>query len=424
MELKKLPIGVQDFRILREQNSLYIDKTELIFGMLKEANYYFLARPRRFGKSLLVSTMKELFQGSKELFEGLWIEDKWDWSQKYPVLHFSFAAVGFREIGLDAAIDSLLNRAARQFDVALSEKSNPLRFRELLEKINEKHGKIVVLIDEYDKPIIDYIDNVEKSNENRDILRDFYVVLKDTPQYLHFVFITGISKFSKVSIFSALNHLNDISMNDKYALLLGYSQEELEVSFKPYFPEAMKRNDLTENELLDALKFWYNGYSWDGVRRVYNPFSILNFFNAFDFKNFWFSTGTPTFLTILARQQQFYDLDEIDTEQTAFETFDVENLNAQAIMFQTGYLTVKKHDRKNQIYTLSYPNNEVRKAFLQYMIEAYSFVQIGNIAPTIIKMQRALQQKDLETVIELVNFMFANIPANIFDGTSEKYFHS
>ena len=421
---KKLPIGVQDFRVLREENSLYVDKTELIHQLISEANYYFLSRPRRFGKSLLLSTLKEIFQGSKELFAGLWIENNWDWTKRNPVVHISFAAAGFREMGLTKAIESIIDFQARVHKVPLKSEGVANKFKELLEILNEKHGKVVVLIDEYDKPIVDYIDNVEQANINKEILRDFYVVLKDSPQYLRFVFITGISKFSKVSIFSALNHLKDISMADSMATLVGYTQEELENSFEAYMPSAMQRNDFSRKELLDALRKWYNGYSWDGINRVYNPFSILNFFSEGDFKNFWFSTGTPTFLSVLARKQNFYDLDNVETELTSFETFDIEDLDPQAVMFQTGYLTVKKIDRKRHRYTLSYPNREVRKAFLAYMLEAYTFVPVSRIPPTAIKLENALFSKDILTVIELVNTMFANIPSQIFDGTSEKYFHS
>jgi hypothetical protein len=424
MKRKKLPIGVQDYPLLREEDCVYIDKTELIHKLLTEGFYYFLSRPRRFGKSLLLSTIKEIFNGSKELFKGLWIEDKWDWSQRNPVVHISFAAAGFREIGLPASIHSILDWCAAQHGITLTKEGNPFRFKELLEKLHAKHGKVVILIDEYDKPIIDYIDNVTQADENREILRDFYVVLKDSPQYLRFVFITGISKFTKVSIFSALNHLKDISINDDYTTLLGYTQTELEHYFRDYMPKIAQKQECDEEQLLKEIKYWYNGYSWDGITSVYNPFSVLNFMDQGEFRNFWFSTGTPTFLSILARQQHFYDLDNVESDQASFETFDVDNLNPQAIMFQTGYLTIKNYNRKDQIYTLSYPNREVRKAFLEYMIEAYSFVQVNNVSPTVIKMRRAFERKDIEDVIELVNTMFANIPYNIFDGTSEKYFHS
>lgn len=424
MKKKKLPLGVQDFPLMREENNIYIDKTELIYQLLTEGYFYFLSRPRRFGKSLLLSTLAEIFKGRKDLFQGLWIENEWDWSKTSPVVHISFAAAGFKEIGLTRSIYEVLNMCAATHNIILTQESNALRFRELLEKLHAQHGKVVVLIDEYDKPIIDYIDNPEQADENREILRSFYAVLKDSSQFLRFVFITGISKFSKVSIFSALNHLTDISLNDNYAALLGYTQAELEASFQDYMPRAIKKTGLSEPQLLDVIKFWYNGYSWDGETKMYNPFSIINFFNECAFKNFWFSTGTPTFLTILARKQHFYDLSELESDQTGFETFDVDNLNAQAVMFQTGYLTIKNYDRHTQIYTLGYPNNEVRKAFLAYMIEAYSFVQVNDVSPTVIKIQRAFERKDLPTVIELVNKMFSNIPSHIFDGTSEKYFHS
>jgi hypothetical protein len=424
MEKKKLPVGVQNFRVLREENSIYVDKTESIHRIATGGNYYFFSRPRRFGKSLLLSTLSELFQGNKELFTGLWIEDKWDWTQKSPVLHISFAAAGFREIGLTKAIGNLLKQEANFHKIELTEEGNSARFRELIEKIHAKHGRVVVLIDEYDKPIVDYIDNIQQVNENKELLRDFYVVLKDTPQYLRFLFITGISKFSKINVFSALNHLKDISADKNYATLLGYTQEELEHYFEAYMPAAEVDNEMNRTELLAELKHWYNGYSWDGITKVYNPFSILNFFGANDFKNFWFSTGTPSWLTVLARQKGFYDMDEIETDETSFDTFDVENLDPQAVMFQTGYLTIKKHDRKTNIFTLGYPNSEVRKSFLAFMIEAYACTIINKIPPAFIKIQRALERKDIKEFIEILNTMFANIPYQIWDGQSEKYFHS
>ena len=367
MEKKKLPVGIQDFPRFKEGNYLYIDKTEYIHRIVTNGDYYFLSRPRRFGKSLLISTMKELFSGNRALFEGLWIENRWDWSITNPVVHISFAAAGFREIGLIGALESIINSCARDHSIELTEKSYALRFKELLAKLHAQKGKVVILIDEYDKPIVDYIDNVAQANKNKEILKDFYVVLKDTPQYVRFVFITGISKFSKVSIFSALNHLNDISLNDDYATLVGYTQADIEHYFKEYIPIAAQKNEVTNIELLADLKHWYNGYSWDAKNFVYNPFSVLKFFSENTFRNHWFSTGTPTFLSVLARQQEFYDLDEVETEQTAFDTFDIEHLDAQAVMYQTGYLTIKKHDLKSGIYTLGYPNNEVRRAFLEFM---------------------------------------------------------
>jgi hypothetical protein len=424
MEMKKLPVGVQEFRVLREENSIYVDKTEGIHRIATGGNYYFLARPRRFGKSLLLSTLKELFQGNKGLFKGLWIEDKWDWTQTNPVLHISFAAAGIKEVGLTKAISNLLDREANLHKIEFTQKGNSEKFRELIEKVHAKHGRVVVLIDEYDKPIVDYLDNLDLLNEHKALLRDFYVVLKDTPQYLRFVFITGITKFSKINVFSALNHLKDISLNDDYATLLGYTQQELEQHFEPYMPLAAAKNEMNRAELLAELKHWYNGYSWDGITKVYNPFSILNFFAANDFRNYWFTTGTPSWLTVLARQKEFYDMDEIETDETAFDTFEVENLDPQAVMFQAGYLTIKKYDRKSHIYTLGYPNTEVRKSFLAFMIEAYACTIINKIPPTFIKVQRALERKDIKEFVELLNTMFANIPYQIWDGQSEKYFHS
>jgi Predicted AAA-ATPase/PD-(D/E)XK nuclease superfamily len=424
MERKKLPIGIQNFQDFHNENYLYIDKTQWVYQMLTTGKNYFLSRPRRFGKSLLLSTLKEVFQGRKELFEGLWIEDKWDFTKTYPVVHISLGATGFKEIGLSRALYSIINESAEQHGIILTEDGNPRRFQELLRKLYAKKGAVVVLIDEYDKPIVDCLDNTELAHINRDILHDFYIVLKENPTFLQFIFITGISKFSKVSIFSALSHLSDLSMNDNYATMLGYTQEELETYFAPYMPQALTKQNFTQQELLDKLKFWYDGYTWDGMTRMYNPFSIVNFFNECRFKNYWFSTGTPTFLTIMARQQKFYDMDATEVEQSAFDTFDVDNLNAPAIMFQTGYLTIKKHDTARERFTLGYPNNEVRKAFLTFMIEAYSFVQVNDTSPWAIRLEKAFYRRDLQEVMSLMNTMFANIPSHIFDKDSERYYHS
>ena len=424
MEKKKLPIGIQEFKDFHTENYLYIDKTEGIYQILTRGKNYFLSRPRRFGKSLLISTMKEIFNGNKDLFEGLWIYDKWDWSKTNPVIHLSFGTAGYKQIGLDKALSEMLDFQASAHGVNLNGESNSYKFKELLAQLYAKKGKIAVLIDEYDKPIIDFISNTEVAKANRDILKTFYEVLKDNQTYLQFVFLTGVSKFSKLSIFSALNHLSDISLSADYATLLGYTQSELESYFVDYMPKAVEKTGLDRKELLLEIKNRYNGYSWDGQTRVYNPFSVLNFFDQCDFRNYWFSTGTPSFLTVLAREQSFHDVDGIEVKEDTFDTFDVENLNTIAIMFQAGYLTIKHYDRKKQIYTLAYPNEEVRTAFLTFMIEAYAFVQVNNVSPWAIRLEKAFLRRDLQEVMSLTNTMFANIPSHIFDKDAEKYYHS
>ncbi len=361
--MKKLPIGIQDFRKLREGGFLYIDKTESIYQLSAHSGYYFLSRPRRFGKSLLVSTMRELFLGSKELFEGLWIEDKWDWERRHPVLHIPFSSLGYKSLGLERALQELLDEVIETYDLEVNEEALEKKFREVLESLSKKENEVVLLIDEYDKPIIDYLGNkIEQAKTNQQILKNFYSVIKDSDPHLRLVFITGVSKFSKVSIFSDLNNLEDLTLSDYLtAGMMGYTQEELEYYFKDYIPPTAEALNFSEEELLLKVKEWYNGYSWDGKNFVYNPFSILNFFKKRAFHNFWFHTATPSFLIKLLKEKPYYQFDNLEVGEAAFESFELDNIDVVALLFQTGYLTIKSVDEFH-IYTLGYPNREVRQS--------------------------------------------------------------
>jgi Predicted AAA-ATPase/PD-(D/E)XK nuclease superfamily len=423
--LKELPTGVHDFRLLREHDFLYVDKTESLFEIASKGFFYFLSRPRRFGKSLFLSTLKELFSGSKELFKGLWIEDKWDWEKKHPVLHFSFAKSEYQKHGLEKALFDVLKDYAAEFQITLSKEDGYKRqFANLIKEIYEKAGKVVILIDEYDKPIIDFLDDKVRAKENREILKEFYIVLKDSQQYLQFVFITGISRFTKVSIFSALNHLDDISMDWRYATLLGYTQQELESNFEHHLENVTKRLQCDVPTLLEGLKKWYNGYSWDGETRVYNPFSILKFLGEQEFKGYWFATGTPEFVADLAREQQFIDMEDFEARLTGFDSYDIENLNVQALLFQTGYLTIKQYDRSRQRYTLGYPNEEVRQAYSEYLLSAFTGLQVSDTSSWAIQLEKSLLNRDIPAAMNLINTVLSNIPNLIFDGKNERYFHS
>ena len=306
--MKKLPIGLQDFARLRKEDYLYVDKTELLYQLATGGVYYFLSRPRRFGKSLLVSTLSELFQGNQTLFEGLWIHDHWDWQQTNPIIHLSLNSLGYKEVGLERALTLRLNKIAAQYGLTLQSEANALRLQELIERLHASFGQAVVLIDEYDKPILDYLDDLPRAQAHRELLKSFFSVLKDADPHLRFVLLTGVSKFSRVSIFSELNNLNDLTVHARYATLLGYTQKELE----HYFADRIDQlaSDFGGREaLLSQIKQWYNGYSWDAQHYVYNPFSILSFFDKRTFENFWFETGTPTFLVKLLNRQQKYDLE-------------------------------------------------------------------------------------------------------------------
>jgi hypothetical protein len=274
--MKNLPIGIQTLSEIRRKNGIYVDKTELVHQLVTTGKYYFLSRPRRFGKSLLISTLKSLFLGQKDLFDGLWIEDKWDWSHTNPVIHLSFDSVDYQGLGLEKAIIRELAACAEDYSIVLKETTLKTQFKELIDSLSAQYGKVVLLIDEYDKPIIDYLEDtkIEQAKANRLILRDFYSVLKHADNELELVFITGISKFSKVSLFSHLNNLTDITIHPDYAALTGYTQAELEFYFEDYLQKCTKSLKISREELLSNMKIWYDGYTWDGETEVYNQFFI------------------------------------------------------------------------------------------------------------------------------------------------------
>ncbi|MCO6479895.1 MAG: AAA family ATPase [Phaeodactylibacter sp.] len=368
--MKKYPIGIQDFQKLREGGFLYVDKTEAVFNLIKQGQYYFLSRPRRFGKSLLLSTLKYLFLGEQELFEGLWVDGKYDFPP-HPVLHFSFSTLGYKEIGLEAGLHQALDNKAREAGFVLTQKGLGPRFQELIQRLGKDDRKAVLLIDEYDKPLVDYIDNPEKAQENREILKGFFSVLKDADPYLRFFLITGVSKFSKVSLFSDLNNLEDITLAPSSTTLTGYTQAELEHHFEEPFREMAKAEELDYSALLEKVRLWYNGYQWYGPERLYNPFSILNLAKQQRFANFWWETGTPSFLIKHLKKGFHYDLESVEIGSDVFESYTLENLNWKSLLFQTGYLTIQTYHKEDRLYTLGYPNLEVKDAMHRHLLGAF-----------------------------------------------------
>ncbi len=420
--MKNLPIGLQDFKTLREGNYLYVDKTALIHRLIENGKYYFLSRPRRFGKSLLISTLQELFLGNKEVFKDLWIENQWDWAKTFPVVHISFNTLPYKEIGLIKALEQLLNELATEYGLTLEKEGIGKRFQELLIQLSQRN-RVVLLIDEYDKPIIDFIDDTSQVKENREILRSFYSTIKNTDNYLHFVFITGVSKFSKVSIFSDLNNIFDITIDPNFSSLTGYSQTELEHYFADRIDKLVIQHNTDRSTLLADIRSWYNGYSWTGPERMYNPFSILSFFGKGVFQNFWFSTGTPTFLMTTLKKGWNYQLDELDVGSTQLDFFDIEDPDYRSLLFQTGYLTIKDQPTHN-IYTLGYPNLEVKDSMLQYMIGTFTFRQRGDAAPAVMKLKKALDKGDTALFVSILNSLFTAIPERIFRERSEAAYHA
>ncbi len=424
--MKELPIGIQSFEKIIEDGYVYVDKTRTIHQLVSSGATYFLSRPRRFGKSLLLNTIKSLFEGKKELFSGLWIENHWDWNKTNPVLHFSFDAIGFDKLGLEEALLFQLKKMSARYNIELPTNSIALQFADLLQQLHEKYGKVVLLIDEYDKPIIDFLEKhtFEKAKANREILRSFYSVLKSSDDHLRLVFITGISKFAQVSIFSNLNNLNDITFNKRYATLTGYTQKELEHYFEDHLQEVETALAVSRQEVLDGMREWYNGYSWDGIQRVYNPFGVLRFFSVQHFTNFWFSSGSPRFLIDQMRKVDFFEVENIHANNTTFERFDIENLDLTSILFQTGYLTVKELDLWSGDMILDYPNKEVRQSMYLFLIDDLAKnAHRTDTGLTIRNLKQAFEAADLVQVREILNSLLADLPSEVFEKKSEGLYH-
>ncbi|OQX79559.1 MAG: hypothetical protein B6D61_03360 [Bacteroidetes bacterium 4484_249] len=420
--MKNLPIGIQEFSEFKANNYIYIDKTEYIYQLLQN-KYYFLSRPRRFGKSLLLNTIKEIFNGKRELFEGLWIYDKIDWEQ-YPVIKISMSNIGHDSLGLEDALDNMLSDIAGKNDIKLSKPAFSLRFKELIEKLSE-NKQVVILIDEYDKPIIDYIDDIPKAEKNRKILKSFYSIIKDSDSYIKFFFVTGVSKFSQVSIFSDLNNLSDITLDKNFAVLTGYTQEELEKYFPDYIKKVSADYSGIYDDIMVEIEKWYDGYSWDGVNFVYNPFSILNFFSKREFDDYWFSTGTPTFLTKLIKENKYtvFDLTNKTIFRSELNKYEITNISLIPLLFQTGYLTIKKVNQKEKTLLLDYPNSEVEMSFSIHLLSELNGGNKDNTNTVLIEIVKAFNNNSIEKFVELINTLFKGISYTLIE-KKEKYFHS
>jgi uncharacterized protein involved in tellurium resistance len=413
--IQRYPVGIQDFGEIRTGGYVYVDKTEFAYKLTEQSKYYFLSRPRRFGKSLLISTLECLFLAKKELFTGLFIEDKWNWEQTYPIIRISFSNIGHREKGLYKAIEDQLDSIAERYGINLQENIISGKFKELIIKLSESRGKVVVLIDEYDKPIIDFLgDDTEQAIKNRDIMKIFYSILKDADPYLKMVFITGVSKFSRVSIFSDLNNLDDITIDDRFAGCCGITEKELEENFT----EELKNFDRQE------IKRWYNGYSWDNEVSVYNPFSLLNFFTKRRFHNYWFETGTPTFLIKLAEKARLYDFGEVEIGANALSSYDIQKLELIPLMFQTGYLTVKNYNEISGVYTLHYPNKEVRLSYVEVLMAAYSQTDLGYGVVYVDKIKQFMERGEIDKIENILNTIFKSLPYELWQKENEHFYHA
>ena len=425
---RRYPIGIQNFERLRNDNCVYVDKTSLIYKLANTNSTYFLSRPRRFGKSLLVSTLEAYFQGKKELFQGLAMETlEKEWTI-YPVLHFDFSVSKYTTADmLSAVINRQLLLWEKTYKREEGETTFSLRFEGIIRRAYKQTGKqVVVLIDEYDSPMLDSNNNDVVQKEIRNIMRDFFSPLKAQGQYLRFLLLTGISKFSQMSIFSELNNLQNISMSDDYSTICGITEQELHTQLRIDIEQMAHANNETYEEACIHLKQQYDGYHFsENCEDIYNPFSLFNAFAQKKYDNFWFSTGTPTFLIDILQESDF-DIRELDNTTATAEQFDAPSnriTDPLPVLYQSGYLTIKGYDPDFQLYTLAYPNKEVRKGFIESLMPAYVHLPARENTFYVVSFIKDLRIGKLNECLERLKSFFASIP-NKLNNKEEKHYQT
>jgi hypothetical protein len=421
--IRKLPIGIQDFEYLRNENFVYVDKTQYVYQLAHYGKPYFLGRPRRFGKSLFLSTLKAYFEGKKELFEGLKIAElEKEWIE-YPVFYLDFNRESYIDIeSFNAALDKILRQLENVWGRDQLDTTPSSRFSGLIQRACEKSGKrVVVLIDEYDKPLINTMENLALNDEIRAMLKGFYGVLKAEDANLRFVILTGVTKFSKVSVFSDLNQLVDISLDENFSEICGISETELLQNFQPEIQALANRRKLTYEQAFAELKKRYDGYHFAKESAdIYNPFSVLNTFRGLDFAYYWFATGTPTFLA-KALQRQNYDIRKLENEviipANSVMDYRVENENLVPLLYQSGYLTIKEYRQNRDTFVLGFPNEEVKYGFLNELLPAFVRTPITTGNFSVIEFLQQIEDNDIEGFMTSLKAFFANIP---YDAIEEK----
>ena len=424
---RKLPIGIQTFSDIRTQGYIYVDKTALVWQIANSGKPYFMSRPHRFGKSLLLSTFEAYFEGRKDLFEGLAIEaleDKWE---KHAVLHLDLNAEKYDTIeSLNAILSYQLTQWEAVYGKGEDEHTLTNRFKGVIQRAYEQTGKgVVVLVDEYDKPLLQCMHNEELLEDYRTILKAFYGVLKSLDRYLRFIFLTGVTKFSQVSVFSDLNQLNDISMDYDSGTLCGITHEELVGNFSPEIDMLAKVNGLSKEEAVEQMTRQYDGYHFHpNAVGVYNPFSVLNAFYKKEFGNYWFQTGTPTFL-VNSLLKSDYDLrtlmDGVETPAINFTEYRAEANNPIPLIYQSGYLTIKEYDKEFKMYTLGFPNDEVRYGFLNFLVPFYTTVTDDKKSFYIGKFVQELRSGETDSFMQRLETFFADFPYELNDKTERHY---
>lgn len=425
MALRKLPIGIQDFPSLREDGYLYVDKTAFVHKLATEGRVYFLSRPRRFGKSLLLSTIGAYFEGRKELFSGLAIERlEQDWIE-YPVLRLDLNAANYDSVrALDGILESHVSRWEGRFGSGRDE-GLARRFLGVIERAHEATGKrVVVLVDEYDKPLLQTIGKEELHEEYKNVLKAFYGVLKSADAHLKFVLLTGVTKFGQVSVFSDLNQLKDLSRHPEYATCCGITETELVDNFRPELDALSARHGMGFDVSLGQVRHRYNGYRFcENATSVYNPFSTLNLLDQKEFRDFWFQTGTPTFLVELLKQadSDVRELDGIEVAASEFSDYRLDADRPLPVIYQSGYLTIQGYDPSLGLYKLGYPNAEVRNGFLNFILPSYSGAEKGRGGFHVAKFSQELRAADVDAFLTRLRGFFEKIPYDLNDRTERHY---
>ena len=432
--MQKLPIGIQTFEDIRKENYLYVDKTKQILNLIENGKCYFLSRPRRFGKSLTISTLEAMFKGKAELFKGLYAEDwvKEQTKSPNPVIKLDMTGLGnYKTIEeLNNALIYIVKNSIKQYKLNISYDENinnnaGLVFFQIINELYEKLGKVVILIDEYDKPITDNINDLEKANEIREFLRSFYGILKNSTisDNLHFVFITGVSKFSKAGVFSSLNNLEDISLDKNYSDIVGYTQKELEENFSDWLDKTEKELSLNREELITKIKEYYDGFSFDGIVRVYNPFSVLNFFKQGNFSNYWYYSATPSFLANYLKKHEIKEPKEYIQKRVTSnftDSHEIENASVESFLYQAGYLTIK--ERKGNILILDYPNEEVKSSMDSLYLE--NFYNIKDFAGFSNDIWESLEAENIPQIVSIFNEALKGVPYEDYKDRDESWYRS
>ncbi len=424
--MKPLTTSIYTFEDLIKGGYLYVDKTAALHKIIAEyKGQYFLARPRRFGKSLLISTLKAIFLGKRELFKGLYIDTlDYNW-QVYPVIHLNMGSADYDDgDALKGGLIEMIDKIAMDKNISLINSTYGSRFQELIEKLHDLKGKVVILVDEYDKPMLNHLQK-KGINEIQSVLKSFYSVIKTTEPYQRFALITGVSKFSKVSIFSDLNNLTDLTMTAPEATMLGYTQEEFENNFDEYINALVAVQGTSREACLDKLREWYNGYRFhQRAQTVYNPVSVMKCLQDKEFKNYWFETGTPTFLIDLFKRQQI-DLENTSAFESDFSCYEPSELSILPLLFQTGYLTIKSSSLLGDEtrYELGFPNSEVKRSFSKYLAQGLAHIPGSEMTGAAIRIIEALNENRLDDMLETMKVFFANIPYDI-SIAQEKYYQT